>query len=559
MTKLSATIRKMLTGLTILGKKMMFWRKKAPAPKFLRIRKAKPGETVLEVKGITKRFPGVVANDHIDFKIKAGEIHGLLGENGAGKSTLMNIIYGLYKADKGEIFINGEKVTISSPVDAIEHKIGMIHQHITLVPEFTVLENIVLGMKREKGLLGLGLKEERNKVLELSKKFGLEIPLDAKVKELPIGVQQKVEILRTLYRGAEILILDEPTTSLVPHEVDKLFTSLRVMVRKGLTIVFITHRIREALKVCDRITVLKLGKVRGILEMKGATPKKLVEMMVGKEIEISKSIMFAKLTKKRISPVRRSKKPILVVRNLKVLEKKVPVVRDCSFEIYKGEIFGLAGVTGNGQKQLLDTMIGLRKADKGDILINGKNIRDLSTFDILNLGCVYIPGDRIKEGILPLVTVAENLILGCHKDKQFCKKRFFLSWLDLKSLSGTSKELISGYSIKTPNEKALAATLSGGNIQRIMIARAFSRPASVLIADNPTRGLDALSTEFVLKKLIECKSKGIAVLLLSENLDELLKLCDRMGAIYRGEIVDTFERKNFNKYKIGLAMTGGRG
>ena len=510
---------------------------------------------LLEARGVYKAFGDNVALDHVNFSIRKGEIHGLLGENGAGKTTLMNIIYGLYKADEGEILIDGKKVTISSPKDAIKKKIGMVHQHFTLVPEYTVLENIILGMKRgEKFSPTLCSNEEKNKILKMSERFGLKFPLDAKIKELPMGVRQRVEIARVLHRGAEILILDEPTSSLVPHEVDTLFDSLRIMVKKGLTIVFITHKIREAMSVCDRLTVLRGGKVRCILSRKEMTPSKLVSMMVGERIDAEKSIIYGKLRKK-ISLVRPQKRPILTIRNLFVSGGKGTfAVKKCSFEVFGGEIFGMAGVSGNGQKELLDAILKLKKAEKGDIIVDGKNVKDLSTCDILDLGTVYIPEDRIAEGVLPTVTVAENLILG-YQD-QFCKKRFLLSWLDLKSLRNTSKKLICDYEIKTPDEKALARTLSGGNIQRLMLARAFSQPAKLLIAHDPTKGLDVAFTELVLKKLVECKNKGAAVLWICEDLDQLLLVSDRIGVIYGGENVGVLKRKEFNKYKIGMAMTG---
>ena len=507
---------------------------------------------VLEVKNVCKAFKDLVALDHVDFSIREGEIHGLLGENGAGKTTLMNIIYGLYKADEGEIHMNGQKVIMASPRDAIEHKIGMIHQHFTLVPAFTVLENMILGMRREGAPLSLGLKEEGDEILKLSEKFGLEIPLNAKVRDLPVGVQQRVEISRALYRGAKILILDEPTANLVPHEVDKLFASLGTMVREGLTVVFITHKIREAMAVCSRITILKNGRVRGTLNVGDATPEKLVAMMVGTEIDVSKSILLGK-SAQEISLAHRSERPTLIVRSLRVVREGTPAVEDCSFEVHGGEILGIAGVSGNGQKELVDAIIGLREAEKGDIIINGKDTRNLSTFQILSTGVVYIPEDRIREGVLPLVTVAENLILGRHRQDPFCESKFVLNW---KKISDVSKELISTYNIKTMDERALAITLSGGNIQRLMLARAFSQPASLLIAHNPTRGLDIASTDFVLKKLMEYRNKGAAILWISEDLDELLLLSDRICVIYRGEMVGMLERKNFDKHRIGLAMTG---
>jgi len=324
------------------------------------------------------------------------------------------------------------------------------------------------------------------------------------------------------------------------------------MVREGLTVVFITHKIREAMAVCSRITILKNGRVRGTLNVGDATPEKLVAMMVGTEIDVSKSILLGKSTQE-ISLAPRSEKPMLIVRSLRVLRDGTPAVEDCSFEVHGGEILGIAGVSGNGQKELVDAIIGLREAEKGDIIINGKDTRNLSTFQILSTGVVYIPEDRIREGVLPLVTVAENLILGRHRHDPFCEGKFVLNW---KKISDVSKELISTYNIKTMDERALAITLSGGNIQRMMLARAFSQPASLLIAHNPTRGLDIASTDFVLKKLMEYRNKGAAILWISEDLDELLLLSDRICVIYRGEMVGMLERKNFDKHRIGLAMTG---
>ena len=516
-----------------------------------------PEQTILEMRGITKRFAGVIANDHIDFDLKAGEIHALLGENGAGKTTLMNILYGLYKPDEGEIYIRGRKVEIASPREAIDEKIGMVHQHLTLVPVFTVLQNLILGRRRGgKFSLALVSKEERNRILESCEKFGLDIPLSAKVKELPMGVRQRVEIARTLYRGAEILILDEPTASLAPHEVDRLFDSLQTVVKKGLSIVFITHKVREALSVSDRITVLREGKVHRVLNKKDATTSSLVKAMVGEKIDVSESVLYGKFGESA-RPISRSEKPVLAVQDAWVHgPEETFAVKNCSFEVYGGEIFGIAGVSGNGQKELADAIIKLREVEKGSITISGKNVKNLSTSEILDSGLAYVPEDRIGEGSLPSASVAENLILGYHRHKPISRKKFFLDWLDLEKLSSISKELISQYDIKTPNEKAFAMTLSGGNIQKMMLARAFSRPAKLLIAYDPTKGLDVALTDFVLKQMDEFKKKGTAILWICEDLDQLISLSDRVGVIYEGEIVGVLKREQFDKYKIGKAMTG---
>ncbi|MDH5703144.1 MAG: ABC transporter ATP-binding protein [Aigarchaeota archaeon] len=514
-------------------------------------------QTILEMRAITKRFAGVIANDHIDFDLNAGEIHALLGENGAGKTTLMNILYGLYKPDEGEIYIRGRKVEIASPRESIDEKIGMVHQHLTLVPVFTVLQNLILGRRRGgKFSLALVSKEERNRILESCEKFGLDIPLSAKVKELPMGVRQRVEIARTLYRGAEILILDEPTASLAPHEVDRLFDSLQTVVKKGLSIVFITHKVREALSVSDRITVLREGKVHRVLNKKDATTSSLVKAMVGEKIDVSESVLYGKFGESA-RPISRSEKPVLAVQDAWVHgPEETFAVKNCSFEVYGGEIFGIAGVSGNGQKELADAIIKLREVEKGSITISGKNVKNLSTSEILDSGLAYVPEDRIGEGSLPSASVAENLILGYHRHKPISRKKFFLDWLDLEKLSSISKELISQYDIKTPNEKAFAMTLSGGNIQKMMLARAFSRPAKLLIAYDPTKGLDVALTDFVLKQMDEFKKKGTAILWICEDLDQLISLSDRVGVIYEGEIVGVLKREQFDKYKIGKAMTG---
>lgn len=511
---------------------------------------------LLEVKSVSKTFGNTRALRDVSWSVREGEIHGLLGENGAGKTTLMNIVYGLYKPDKGEIYINGARVSVDSPHDALSHKIGMVHQHFTLVADFTVLENVILGMKQEGNFLTEGLKEEKEKLEKLSAGFGLEIPIQSKVRELPVGVQQRVEILRALFRGASILILDEPTANLVPSEVDKLFISLRAMVDKGLTIVFITHKIREAMSVCDRITVLKSGQIVETFATKSTTAEQLVALMVGKEIETEKSILFSKHADES-TVTSRSEKPVLTICDLDVSkDKKLLAIKNCSLEVYGGEIVGIAGISGNGQKELLDSILKLRSREKGEVFIAGRNTKGLTTCQIYDMGVVYVPEDRLREGVLPLVSVADNLILGRHKNTPFCEKKFGLSWLDSKQVSSVSKQLIDDYHIKTPDEKAVAGILSGGNIQRLMLARAFSQESKLVIAHNPTRGLDIASVEFVLEKIVEFKRKGAAVLYLSEDLDELLLICDRIAVIYKGEIVGTSTKEKFDKYKIGLAMLG---
>ena len=490
-----------------------------------------------------------MALDNVSFTIEKGKIYGLLGGNGAGKTTLMNVLSGLYKADKGEILINGRMTKFSSPADAIKYKINMVHQHFTLVPVFTVEENIILGMKIKNEPL-LSIEREEKKIQELMVEFGLKLELKTEVKNLSVGDKQKVELLRALYRNSELVILDEPTTFLVPSEVEVLFSSLRKIVdKRGVAVIFITHKIREALAVCDEIKVLREGREVGTLSKDEASIERLTEMMVGRSLDLEKSILFSRkgLRKKALA----KKEPAITIRNLTVVEQGVPVVKNCSFDVFKGEIFGIAGIVGNGQKELVEALMRIRKADRGEIIID---VKEDSTCGMLEGGVAYIPEDRMDEGYLPTFTVANNLILGCHKIAPFSRRSF----LDFKAIKENARELISEFKVKTPSEEEIASRLSGGNIQKLLVARVFSKQHKLVVAHNPTRGLDIPSTEFVYKKFLELKDEDAGILLISEDLDELILMSDRIGVMYKGELVDVLERERFDKYKIGLEMLTGQ-
>jgi ABC-type uncharacterized transport system ATPase subunit len=514
---------------------------------------------ILEMKGIRKSFGTVVALDDVSLQLNSKEIHGLLGGNGAGKTTLMNILYGLYKPDAGEIYLHSAKVEIQSPKDAIRHGIGMVHQHFLQIESFTATQNIVLGTPL-KNRPTLNLEEEEKRIKALSERFGLEVNPRALIENLPMGSRQKVEILKALYRGVKILILDEPTTNLTPQEVDSLFQSLRVMVEDGMSVVFITHKIREALSVCDRISVLRDGKNIVTLPRDEASEEALVRGMVGEGLDIEKSLLFstAGLDQEALRMGQKSApkgRIILRVEGLQVTgEDGSPLVKDCSLEVHEQEILGVAGVAGNGQRELAESLIGIRTVAGGQVWIDGTRISGIETAKLLEMGVTYIPEDRIQDGFLPTANVAQNLILGYHRQEPYSRGGF----LDWKTVFQVAGKLVSEYNIKTPGPGEVAANLSGGNIQRIMLARAFSYPAKLLVAHNPTRGLDIRSMEFVYSKLLESKKQGMATLLLSEDLDELLLLCDKIATLYRGEIVGILERSEFDKYEIGRMMSGVR-
>jgi ABC-type uncharacterized transport system ATPase subunit len=508
-------------------------------------------EAVLEMRGVRKSFGTVVALDDVSLQLQSKEIHGLLGGNGAGKTTLMNVLYGLYKPDAGEIILQGKKVDIQSPKDAIQRGIGMVHQHFLQIDSFTVAQNIVLGTSVQKGFT-LNLDREEEHIRELSGRFGLEVDPAARIEDLSMGVRQRVEILKALYRGVEVLILDEPTTNLTPQQVDSLFQSLKVMVAEGMSVVFITHKLREVLAVCDRISVLRDGRYILTQPTGGASEETLVRAMVGEDLDVQQSLLFSEAgDNHKRQPV--GQKTILRVEELNVVtEDGSALVKNCSLEICEREILGIAGVAGNGQQELAEALLAIRPIAAGRVLLDGADIAGQETRELLEMGVTYIPEDRMNDGFLPAANVAQNLILGYHHREPYSKGGF----LDWKAIFNSAWKIISDYDIKTPGPAETAANLSGGNIQRLMLARAFSRPAKLLIAHNPTRGLDIRSMEFVYSKLLELKQHGLATLLISEDLDELLLLSDRIATIYRGEMVGILDREAFDKYEIGRMMSG---
>ena len=507
--------------------------------------------TVLEMKDVRKSFGTVVALDDVSLQLNSKEIHGLLGGNGAGKTTLMNVLYGLYKPDAGEISLHGKVVEIHSPKDAIRYGIGMVHQHFLQIDSYTVAENIVLGTPL-KNRPTLDLDQEEQRIGDLSKRFGLEVNPRSRIEDLPMGIRQRVEILKALYRGVEVLILDEPTTNLTPQEVEGLFQSLRVMVEEGMSVVFITHKLREVLSVSDKISVLREGRNVFTLSRDEASEEALVKARVGEGLDVERSLLFSE-TGLDQEALKVSEKPILRLKGLQVVnEEGHPLVKDCSFNVHEREILGIAGVAGNGQQELAESLMGIRPIAGGQIWVDGRNVVGVETENLLEMGVTYIPEDRLQDGFLPAANVAQNLILGYQRQEPYSKGSF----LDWKAIYQSARELISEYNIMTPNAREPAANLSGGNIQRVMLARAFSRPAKLLVAHNPTRGLDIGSMEFVYSKLLALKQQGMATLLISEDLDELILLSDRIATIYRGQIVGVLEKSQFDKYEIGRMMSG---
>lgn len=507
-------------------------------------------ENIVELKNIRKVFGEVIALDNVNFSVYKGEIHGLLGENGAGKSTLMNILYGLYNPDQGEIFIEGKKVKINSPFDSIKLGIGMVHQVSTLVPQFTSIENIILGTEYDK--YRINYENEKEKILSISKELGFEFPLNIKVKDLPAGVKQKIEIVRALFRGAKLLILDEPTTSLVESEFQQLLKTLKMLVEKGVTVIFITHKMREVILACDRVTVLRKGKVQGTLNKDEMTINSIVKLMFQeKELKVTESA----LPKVELPPKKRSEKPVLVLKNVYVEKtEKSTGLKDISFELYTGEILGVASVSGNGEKELAQVIVNPKLIKQGDIILDGESIKNLSTIEVFSRGLFYTPEDRIKEGILPEAPIYENVLLGHHFEKRFLVNLNFIKWDEVRN---AVKDVINKFNVYTPSDELAIRRLSGGNIQKVIIGRAFVNPIKVLLTHNPTSGLDFSTVEFIFRKLVETRESRSGVLWIGEDLDELLILCDRIIVLHKGEIKGIFDRKEFDKFKMGLLMIGG--
>ncbi|ADL07361.1 ABC transporter ATP-binding protein [Thermosediminibacter oceani] len=494
------------------------------------------------LRGITKRFPGIVANDGISLEIEKGEVHAIVGENGAGKSTLMKILAGIYQPDEGEIHIFGKKERITSPGRAIELKIGMVHQHFMLVNRFTVLENIILGAEKRAGM-AIDEQKCRKVIGELLSLYNFSLDPDARVEEISVGQAQRVEILKVLYRGAEILVLDEPTAVLAPQEVKELFANLRRLKEEGKTIIFISHKLDEVLEIADRITVLRRGRVVGTVLPSQVTKEELARMMVGKPV-------FMKLEK---TPVPTGE-ILLSVKDLVVRENSgKAAVNGVSLEIRGGEIYGIAGIEGNGQKELAEAIIGLRRASAGQVTICGRTATGLSIREIRDLGVAFIPEDRHRQGLVLSMKVWENMILGYHRKKEFSKKPS----LNLKAVREFTEKRAKEYSVRLSSIDQPIEGLSGGNQQKVILGRELSRDPRVIIASQPTRGLDVGAAEFVHKELLKKREEGKAILLISADLEEVLSLSDRVGVMYNGRITAEFRPEEVTPEEVGVYMLGG--
>ncbi|WPX07933.1 ABC transporter ATP-binding protein [Anaerocellum danielii] len=496
-------------------------------------------EYILQVKGISKRFGNIQANDNVYLDVKKGEVHAILGENGAGKSTLMNIIYGLYAPDSGEIYFEGKKLEVKGPHEAIEKGIGMVHQHFMLIPVFTVAENIVLGFE-PKGFR-FNVQEAEKKILEISKKYNLEIDPKAKVGDLSVGMQQRVEILKAFYRDARLLILDEPTAMLTPQETRELFKIINNLKAQGISILFISHKLDEVMEISDRVTVMRRGKTIKTMNTKETNEQELANLMVGREV---------KLVVEKNEP--RLGETVLKIENLSVkLKNGVEKVKDVSFEVRRGEIFGIAGVDGNGQNELVEAIVGLVQST-GKIIFNGQEIQNLPTRKRYEKGIAYIPADRQLDGLVLNFTIAENIVLKRYYKKPYSNRGF----LNYKAITFEANKLIHEFDVRPPDFRLFAKNLSGGNQQKVILAREFSSSPDLLIAVQPTRGMDVGAIEYIHRKLIELRDSGKAVLLVSLELDEILNLSDRIAVMYSGRIMDILDSKTATKEEIGLLMIG---
>jgi len=496
---------------------------------------------LMEMKGIVKRFPGVLANDCVDFDVRAGEVHALLGENGAGKSTLMKVLYGMYEPDEGEVQLNGKPVIINSPTDAIGLGIGMIHQHFMLVESLTVAENVALGLPSSRGLL-TDLDRVSKRILELGKIYGLQVDPDACIWQLAVGQRQRVEIIKALYRGAALLILDEPTAVLTPQEVDEFFLTLRQMTQDGHAVIFISHKLHEVIDISNRVTVLRDGKMVHSCPTEGCTKEDLARMMVGREVTMKPHRADAKRGEARLS-----------LKNLRAQsDREMLALRGVDLDVYSGEILGLAGVSGNGQRELAEVITGLRTATDGQVFLEGKDVTGQSPGALTELMLAYIPEERMKDGMIQEFTVAENAILRDHHKEPFSRSRFLI----LRVIADFADKLIDNFQVKTPSRETSAKSLSGGNIQKVVLARELSRRPRVLVAAQPTRGLDIGATEYVHALLLEQRQEGIAILLISEDLDEILALSDRIAVIYEGQIMGVVDSDEATLEQLGLMMAG---
>lgn len=496
---------------------------------------------VLEVRGITKRFPGVLANDNINMKLYKGRVLGLLGENGAGKSTLMNMIYGMYTPDQGEILVNGEPISINGPNDAIHHGIGMVHQHFQLVDVLTVTENVMLG--NESNVLGFLQKPvARRRIQQISTEYQLDVDPDALVRDLPVGTQQRVEIIKALYRNADILILDEPTAVLTPQEAVGLFRVMRTLLERGVSIIFISHKLKEIIEICDDVVVLRRGKVAGEANPKTSTTQSLASLMVGREV-------LLEVHKKPAHPG----ETVLVVQNITVHnERGLAAVNDVSFDVRAGEILGVAGVQGNGQTELVEALTGLRHALHGTITLNGHDITHAGPREITLLGSAHVPEDRQKVGMVGPFTIMQNMVLNTYYQEPFARRGV----IDEEAIAANAVELVTQYDVRPPIINNPIQGLSGGNQQKVIIAREFSRPIKLLIASQPTRGLDVGSIEFIHHQLLRMRDEGIALIVVSAELDEILSLSDRVAVMFAGRMIDILPIEKADRDTVGLRMAG---
>jgi general nucleoside transport system ATP-binding protein len=497
------------------------------------------------MRGITKRYPGVLANDHIDLEVRRGEIHALLGENGAGKTTLMNILYGLAEPDEGTIMLEGKPVTIRSPSDAIDQGISMVHQHFMLVPVLTVAENILLGEEPMANAVFMDRKAAHTRIRELGRFFGTEIDPDARVGSLSVGWQQRVEILKALYRNADIVVLDEPTAVLTPQETTEIFTVLRRLTAEGTSIIFISHKLYEVLEIADRITVIRRGKVVGSRIPSETDEDDLAELMVGREVQLT-------VDRGESHPGG----PMLSVANLHVKDDRGhEVVHGLDFEVRAGEIFGIAGVAGNGQDELVEALTGLRHVASGTVRLGDREVTHATARRLHDVGVGFVPADRQRYGLVMSFPLTDNLILTDYYHPPYA--RGFVR--DDEAIRRRAEEAISEYDVRTPSARVRAGTLSGGNQQKVIVAREFSRELQLLVLDQPTRGLDVGSIEFIHRQVIDKRNAGTATLLVSAELDEVLELSDRIGVMYRGRIVAVLDGRSATREEVGLLMaTGGR-
>ncbi|MBN8234509.1 ABC transporter ATP-binding protein [Halobacillus kuroshimensis] len=501
-------------------------------------------EYVIEMLKIRKEFPGIVANDDITLRVQKGEIHALLGENGAGKSTLMNVLFGLYQPEQGEIKVRGAQVKITDPNTANAHGIGMVHQHFMLVDTFTVTENIILGSEPKKGGT-VDIKKAEKQVAELSEQYGLNVDPSAKIRDISVGMQQRVEILKTLYRGADILIFDEPTAVLTPQEIKELIEIMNNLVKEGKSIILITHKLKEIMEVCDRCTVIRKGRGIGTVDVSETTPDQLAALMVGRDVSFSTEKTAAQPNEVYLS-----------IKDLHVKDGRgVDMVKGLNLDVRSGEIVGIAGVDGNGQSELIEAVTGLRKSESGTIHLHEKVISNLTPRKVTQSGVSHIPQDRHKFGLVLDFPIGENMVLQTYYDEPFSKKGV----MNFKNIYEKASDLIQEYDVRTPDAYTKARALSGGNQQKAIIGREVDRSPDLIIAAQPTRGLDVGAIEFIHKKLIEERDKGRAILLLSFELDEIMNVSDRIAVMFDGSIIREVAPEDTNEQELGLLMAGNTG